>query len=617
MKKKLILAGMILIVVCAVSFLIIKGLLVPAPKTNPGTFSQRDTQKINFIYPAYERIQNEYKWGYIDNSGKFVIKPQFDKAEDFMENGTARIYSGEKVGLIDRNGKMVLAPEFQYISDFSDGVAVTCKGDKYEVVDQKGKIIFSSSYEINAFHEGIAVCAKDAGGGRREYGYVDKKGNYLFKPQFVLAYDFNGGKALAKIKEKQYVVIDNNGKIISLLNYNNIRELSGDIMTFSDDKNEKSGYLKINGQVLIQPQFIRAEKFEKGYAIVSTGKSFSDEKVGLINLKGEFTIKPEYADIISIGEGLYYVGEKGIDQGAAMFAKKAIATPDEKLLTGFDYYDISEVKNGYICVTDENTTFFIYTNGKKATHLPALTGRGKLSFTGDIIKAELDEELQYYSKDGELIWKSENIYKLKNGAVVEEIKFKPDVYMIIRYPQISNHPDKNVEENINKKLKDIFVGKVEGSRREQGKFQEDFKESYDVTAVENLLVITLNQYVYPFGAAHGMPYTAYYHMNINTGEFFELKDLFKKNSEYVKELSAIVKESINERNKDPDAMFFNEPFERISPNQGFTISKDKMQLFFQPYEIAPYAAGFPTFDISYLKINDIIDKEGDFWKSFN
>jgi len=32
-------------------------------------------------------------------------------------------------------------------------------------------------------------------------------------------------------------------------------------------------------------------------------------------------------------------------------------------------------------------------------------------------------------------------------------------------------------------------------------------------------------------------------------------------------------------------------------------------------EVAAYAAGFPIFDISYSKINDIIDKEGDFWKS--
>ena len=617
MKKKLIIGALILVVVGLIAFLIVRGLLIPEAKIKPNA-NGNPVEKIQekHLYPAYNRIQNEYKWGYIDNNGEFVISPKFDKAEDFMENGLARVYSGEKVGLLDKSGKIVLNTNFQYITDFSEGRAITNKENSYVVIDEKGKTVFSSPYEINAFHEGFAVCAKDAGEGKRVYGYIDRQGKYLFQPQFTFAYEFNGGKALAKIKEKEYVVIDNTGKIISRLNYNNIRDLSEDIMVFSDEKNEKSGYIKVDGQILIQPKFVRAEKFEKGYAIVNAAENYYDNMVGLMNVRGEYTIKTEYSDVLSIGEGLYSVSEKA-DSGMAPFAKKAVAFSDGRFLTGFDYYDIGDFKNGYITVSDDKATYFIDGNGRRAASLPMVNGRGRMSFVGELIKAEVDEQLAYYTKDGKVIWQSENAYKLKNGAVVKETKFRPDVYMLIRYPQISGHPDKSVEEKINKKLKEIFIGDKTGSKKEEEKYIEDISAGYEVGNIENLLSITKNEYAYFFGAAHGMPFMEAYYININTGKFYKLGELFKKNSKYVEKLNVIVKELIKEKRKEPDPIFFYEPFGGISSEEGFIIGEDKIQLFFQPYEIAPYSEGFPIFDIPYSKINNIIDKEGDFWKSFN
>jgi hypothetical protein len=42
-----------------------------------------------------------------------------------------------------------------------------------------------------------------------------------------------------------------------------------------------------------------------------------------------------------------------------------------------------------------------------------------------------------------------------------------------------------------------------------------------------------------------------------------------------------------------------------------------LYIYFTPYEIAPYAAGFPTFKIPFTQILNIIDEEGEFWKAFN
>ena len=618
MKKKLIIGVFILIIIGLSAFLIVKGFLMHKNKVPPNTPGNSVVKtETKYIYPAYVNIQNEIKWGYIGGDGKFIINPKFSKAEDFMKNGLARVYSGEKVGLIDKSGNYMLQPQFEDISDFSEGLAIVKEGNGYRVIDDKIKTVFSSPYEINEFHDGVATCVRNSGEGKRIYGHIDKKGRTLFEPQFEYAVDFNAGKALAKIKEKEYVVIDKNGGIINLLNYNNIRDLSEDIMVFSDDKNEKSGYIKVNGQILMEPKFSRADKFEKGYAVVNSAVDYFDDKVGLINEKGEYTIKPEYSDVFSIGEGLYYVGEKGADPGIVPFVEKAVVSSDGSFLTGFDYYDIGDFKNGYISVCDEKSTFFIDGNGKKASGLPTINGKGRLSISGDLIKAEIDGQLAYYTKDGRMVWQSENRYNLKNGAVVKEVKFKPDVYMLVYYPQISGHPDKAVEDKLNKKLKEIFIGKSTGSRREDGKYVQDLTAGYEVTSIENLLIMERSEYIYPFGAAHGMPFKEYYHININTGKFYTLGELFKKDSAYIKKLNTILTEIIKEKSKETDSMLLVESFLGISASQSFIINDDRIQFFFQPYEIAAYAAGFPTFDIPYTKINDIIDKEGDFWKSFN
>jgi hypothetical protein len=49
------------------------------------------------------------KWGYIDKTGKIVINPQFDYANQFSD-GLAAVYIGDKYGYIDRTGKYVWEP---------------------------------------------------------------------------------------------------------------------------------------------------------------------------------------------------------------------------------------------------------------------------------------------------------------------------------------------------------------------------------------------------------------------------------------------------------------------------------------------------------------------------
>src|SRR5258708_14341966 len=74
--------------------------------------------KQTFLYS----IVKDGKWGFIDQTVRVVIKPQFDNAFDFQD-GLARVTEYRKVAFIDPTGKVVLRPGFEIGEDFTEVLA--------------------------------------------------------------------------------------------------------------------------------------------------------------------------------------------------------------------------------------------------------------------------------------------------------------------------------------------------------------------------------------------------------------------------------------------------------------------------------------------------------------
>ncbi|HSP64398.1 MAG TPA: WG repeat-containing protein, partial [Pyrinomonadaceae bacterium] len=89
-------------------------------------------------------IVEKGKWGYIDDSGTVVIKPQFDDAKPFYE-GLGRVRVGAKWGFIDRTGEFAIPPQFE--------------------LDPSGGEANDSSLD---FHEGMAAISLQRG---EKWGY--------------------------------------------------------------------------------------------------------------------------------------------------------------------------------------------------------------------------------------------------------------------------------------------------------------------------------------------------------------------------------------------------------------------------------------------------------------
>jgi len=146
--------------------------------------------------------------------------------------------------------------------------------------------------------------------------------------------------------------------------------------------------------------------------------------------------------------------------------------------------------------------------------------------------------------------------------------------------------------------------------------ESNYTGDYEITFYKkNLLVIEITGYDYPFCAAHGMPIKKYAHINLKTGSLYQLKDLFITGSPYVKVISDLIEDQI--KSNDQNSYIFPNEYHGIQSDQPFFIDDAGLNIFFQPYEIAAFAAGFPTFTIPFNELKEWMDVNGEFWRTFH
>lgn len=486
--------------------------------------------------------------------------------------------NAEKSGYINASGKFVISPTFNSAGDFCEGFAVVTMGSDYLMIDSDGNIIYISKNPIGDFHNGAAIISRFSGSDAL-YGYIDAKGSEIIQPLYKLAADFGrDGTAYVYRGNGKYYLISKTGKLLQ---------------SFELDK-------KYN-PVSIQDGYIVYHESE-------------NESYGVINLKGEEIFKPNYCEIRYLGDNLFALkkpDEKYYGQTDAIPA--ALFNANKEQLTDYTLYDLTSFYNGYASATDNTSTYFVGPDGKKAAGLPEFEGRGTVTLFSDVIKAELDGDLIYSRKDGTVIWQNDRTQSLNDSITAKDVKFKPSRNILVHYPELCGLPDASVQNKINAQLKDKFTER-----------RTDFKEndmlnvddSFQAGIINNLIIIERDGYDYEFGTAHGMPVMDYFFIDKNTGTFYTLKDLFVEGSDYPSIINEIIASQIQAQSQDESTMPF-DGFNGIAENQYFSISEDTLTIYFYPYDIAAYAAGFPEFAIPFEDLNDYIDFNGAFWKAFN
>ncbi|KMJ59842.1 hypothetical protein AB685_02990 [Bacillus sp. LL01] len=565
------------------------------------------------LFPASVKTIKGTKWGYIDEKGKFVLKPTYENGGEFQQNGLAIVSKGGGTGVITHTGKFVIKPIYSSIFPFTEGRAIAMlKEGGSVVVNEKGKILSDRSYPfISPYQGGRAVYQETKNGGTTLYGYLDLNGKVAISAQYQYAFDMKDGKALVQVNDGLYALLDSTGTKLQTFPYEQMNGLSEGLISFKKTYQDKAGYVDETGKVVIEPQFGMSLPFQDGRAVVNASTDYKNQ-YGLIDKAGKYIIPPRYNDINQLGGNRAAIGKAINPEEPFVGSIYAIGdTLNGQIMTDFVYDTVNNYKGKYSSVTQGIKSFFINNSGRTAKELPVIDGIGTLSIEGQLVKAFVDQRLSYYDKSGNLVYAQNSVIPVNRSVAIREEKYRPNKDYLVYFPQLQGMKNKEAEKKVNETLRtQSQIIPIPPEKQLDYNYTGDFSVQY---FKKDLLILELDGYNYPFGAAHGMPTRIMVPIDISSGKIYELKNLFKSNSDYVKVLSDIVKKQIQEQ---PDN-YFPDAFKGIQPDQPFYVSSDSLFLYFTPYEIAPYAAGFPTFEIPFKQINSIIDKKGAFWRSFH
>ena len=129
-------------------------------------------------------LRNEDAFRFIDTRGQVAIDAEFQGADIRFSNGLCAVWN-EHYGYIDRSGRLVIPYRFYFAGHFSGGLAVIKEPDSalYGYVNELGEIAIKQSFTCaDSFVGKLAPVIVGAKYESYHYGYIDRKGAYVWRP---------------------------------------------------------------------------------------------------------------------------------------------------------------------------------------------------------------------------------------------------------------------------------------------------------------------------------------------------------------------------------------------------------------------------------------------------
>lgn len=171
-----------------------------------------------------------------------------------------------KKGFIDESGKIVIKPNFDEVSSFYDGIAIAEDGMEKFYINSLGQKILKNPFKIHDFSCGYGLVETN-----KEYYFIDKTGKVV-SPKYRYANSFSDDKAII-LKENKLYAINKSFQILFEIEVD--PRNSGEYFGYFHDglmpvKNIKDewGYLDSNGSLTLKPSYSYPGKFYNGHAIV-------------------------------------------------------------------------------------------------------------------------------------------------------------------------------------------------------------------------------------------------------------------------------------------------------------------------------------------------------------
>ncbi|MGL4664964.1 MAG: DUF3298 and DUF4163 domain-containing protein [Clostridium butyricum] len=200
-----------------------------------------------------------------------------------------------------------------------------------------------------------------------------------------------------------------------------------------------------------------------------------------------------------------------------------------------------------------------------------------------------------------------NVITLVEKSINKDVKYlKED----LRIPQFNNGKNPDNIKIINIKINNDIFPKVNEAEQtaseyygdlhvEKPQFPFEIYSRYTVTINNNSIISLYNDYYEFLGGAHGLTIRTSYTVDKEAEKLLNLKELFTSDYDYKSIINDEIKKQIA---AEPDKYFESaDNFKGIGDSQNFYISGKNLIIYYQQYEIAPYVAGIPEFNIPLEK----------------
>lgn len=267
------------------------------------------------LYPA----RDGQLMGYVTSEGRWAIEPRFALAGEFV-SGRALVVNWDpgfpwgqdcevEYILIDLHGNQVSLPNVDSARIdpcrrilFGVNNEDAPDGCLYGFMDFDGNIIAPATYDrVQLFSEGLAAVCEEG-----KWGFIDTDGRVVIEPRFDAVGPFSEGVSCVAMRtaeageadpEYRCGVIDHRGEIVIPLRY---PSLYGDVpgpcseglVAIAEDG--RVGYMNLRGDWVLRPQYQVGYPFQDGVAFVMVAGDGRPGLTGIIDRRGEFVLSPRF-----------------------------------------------------------------------------------------------------------------------------------------------------------------------------------------------------------------------------------------------------------------------------------------------------------------------------------
>lgn len=260
------------------------------------------------LLPFYEKINDEWLLGYLDNKGNIAIPATLKGEGTLFENGTARVeYKGDWY-FINTVGQKVISPSWSY-----SGLHLVKRNNKYGYANKNGDIVipivYNHAFEFKNNRARVEF-------GLFDYAFITPSGKIIYRGKFFVDY-FNYNYAPVEISEKNWGFIDTNGNIKPSLGYYYYAEGFSEGLAYVINGKQEAGFIDTYGHVTIPfSKKNRYEDFSEGLAEFTSfwGKARYVDRRGFIDRRGNVVIsQSKYLINSGFQEGLAVVSDHVIN----------------------------------------------------------------------------------------------------------------------------------------------------------------------------------------------------------------------------------------------------------------------------------------------------------------